>query len=186
METKKYYLQVDEELHGPFTYEEMLEFDMRDDTQVTDDLESGVWKTAVDFGFTHPITNGHSEMPTSAIVPTLEGAEFLFRYKVGDDIKGPRSARAMARLSLSPDTPVTEASLNGRWEKASDFDFDSLAELENSTSEKGLSNSFFIGLIILIAGIGVTALTYSNAQGGGTYIIAWGAILTGIIMMLRG
>jgi len=35
-------------------------------------------------------------------------------------------------------------------------------------------------------GILITALTYTMAIGGGTYIIAWGAILFGAIQFFKG
>jgi hypothetical protein len=35
-------------------------------------------------------------------------------------------------------------------------------------------------------GILVTALTYSAASGGGTYVVAWGAIIFGGVQFVRG
>lgn len=44
-----------------------------------------------------------------------------------------------------------------------------------------------VGALWCIGGIVVTALTYSAAsEGGGTYVVAWGAILFGGIQFLRG
>lgn len=42
------------------------------------------------------------------------------------------------------------------------------------------------GAVWCIGGIIVTAVTYSNASGGGTYVVAWGAILFGAIQFLKG
>jgi WD40 repeat protein len=42
------------------------------------------------------------------------------------------------------------------------------------------------GLAVLIVGIGITAATYSAARGGGSYVIAWGAILFGGIQVVIG
>jgi len=44
-----------------------------------------------------------------------------------------------------------------------------------------------VGALILVIGIGITAATYSAAsQSGGTYTIAYGAILVGVIKIVRG
>lgn len=42
------------------------------------------------------------------------------------------------------------------------------------------------GILWAVGGIVVTLATYSAASSGGTYIIAWGAILWGAIDFLRG
>ena len=42
------------------------------------------------------------------------------------------------------------------------------------------------GALWCIGGIIVTAITYSAASGGGTYVIAWGAILFGAIQFIKG
>jgi len=42
------------------------------------------------------------------------------------------------------------------------------------------------GALWCVGGIIVTAITYSAASGGGTYIVAWGAILFGAIQFLKG
>jgi len=43
-----------------------------------------------------------------------------------------------------------------------------------------------IGGLFCIGGIAVTALTYSAAAGGGTYVVTWGAILFGGFRFFRG
>lgn len=46
-----------------------------------------------------------------------------------------------------------------------------------------------IGAVFLVVGILITAVTYGNASastGGGTYIIAYGPIVFGIISIVRG
>jgi len=43
-----------------------------------------------------------------------------------------------------------------------------------------------VGIIALVIGVGVTAVSCVAASGGGTYIVAWGAILFGIVEILRG
>jgi hypothetical protein len=43
-----------------------------------------------------------------------------------------------------------------------------------------------IGLLWCIGGILVTAITYSMASGGGTYFVAWGAVVFGAFQAIRG
>ena len=45
----------------------------------------------------------------------------------------------------------------------------------------GLRN-IFLGLLVCVVGIAVTAATYSVARGGGAYVAAWGAVLLGAIL----
>lgn len=51
--------------------------------------------------------------------------------------------------------------------------------------QKEYGKHMFFGLLWLVGGIVVTVATYANAQGGGTYVVAWGAILYGGIQFLR-
>lgn len=48
------------------------------------------------------------------------------------------------------------------------------------------AKNMVIGGLWCLGGIIVTAATYSAAQGGGTYVVAWGAIAFGGIQFLRG
>lgn len=43
-----------------------------------------------------------------------------------------------------------------------------------------------IGLFLIVIGVIVTAVSYSAAAGGGRYVVAWGAILVGVIRLVRG
>jgi hypothetical protein len=43
-----------------------------------------------------------------------------------------------------------------------------------------------VGCVVCIIGIVVTLVTYGAASGGGTYVIAWGAILFGALQFLKG
>jgi hypothetical protein len=51
--------------------------------------------------------------------------------------------------------------------------------------EAGQKNMLF-GALWCIGGIIVTAVTYQAAIGGGSYVVAWGAILFGAIQFFRG
>jgi uncharacterized membrane protein len=44
-----------------------------------------------------------------------------------------------------------------------------------------------IGVLLLLVGIVITAATYGSASaGGGTYIIAYGPMIVGVIKIFRG
>lgn len=54
-------------------------------------------------------------------------------------------------------------------------------------SDKEQANhDMVVGALWCIGGGLVTALTYSVAQGGGTYLVCWGAIIFGGIQFLKG
>ena len=57
--------------------------------------------------------------------------------------------------------------------------------MRSAYRQAGMKNAG-IGMLWCVGGIIVTAVTYSAASGGGTYFVAWGAILFGAIQALRG
>lgn len=52
--------------------------------------------------------------------------------------------------------------------------------------DNGAVRDIIVGGLFFVIGIGVTAFTYFLAEGGGAYVVAWGAILFGFIQMVRG
>jgi hypothetical protein len=60
-----------------------------------------------------------------------------------------------------------------------------LRALKKAHRDAGTRN-VFVGAAWCVGGIVVTALTYQLASGGGTFVVAWGAILFGGIQFLRG
>lgn len=58
----------------------------------------------------------------------------------------------------------------------------------NSHQEAGKDGGgdLLIGAIFLIGGIIVTAVSYSDAKPGGTYVVTYGAIIYGIIKIFMG
>jgi|GEM_PF-4327022 len=53
----------------------------------------------------------------------------------------------------------------------------------------GMSNKAIMGLVIMIIGCAVTFFSYQAAASsstGGTYVVAWGAIIFGGLQFLRG
>jgi TonB family protein len=43
-----------------------------------------------------------------------------------------------------------------------------------------------VGALFFVGGLAITIVTFSAAEGGGSYVVAWGAILFGFIQMIRG
>jgi hypothetical protein len=57
------------------------------------------------------------------------------------------------------------------------------------SSSAGATRQMAIGLAWCIGGIAVTVATYAmaaNGPGGGTYVVAWGAIIFGMIRFFKG
>lgn len=58
-------------------------------------------------------------------------------------------------------------------------------EVKKIKKESGTKNMIY-GALWLVGGTVVTVVTYSAASGGGTYFVAWGAIVFGGIQFVRG
>ena len=52
----------------------------------------------------------------------------------------------------------------------------------------GSSRDVGIGLVMIVAGIGLTVVSYASAagKGGGTYFIYHGLVLCGVVQLFRG
>lgn len=61
-----------------------------------------------------------------------------------------------------------------------------LRKIRSEAIRKAGRKNMLYGALWCIGGIVVTAATYSAASDGGTYVIAWGAILFGAIQFIRG
>lgn len=179
---------MSDEARGPFSAKEMLQFDLPEGTPVTDDIENEKWKAVGDFDF-HKILRDENNKTKTIPTLMLRGTTFRFYFRQDDTEYGPGSAEQMLELELPPDTPVTEESLDGQWFEAGNFDFRSYIEEEHMAQQENHSVSrknIIAGAIWMIVGIAVTAYTYSKASGGGTYVIAWGAIVCGFIQLVKG
>ena len=111
-----------------------------------------------------------------------------FYVKMDGEICGPYSEEEMAHFDIPADTPVVADDPEGNWHTYEWFDFQSEAEIqaENVQSRDKAASDIFFGLLWCVGGIVVTLVTYNAASNGGTYIIAWGAILFGGIQFLKG
>ncbi len=43
-----------------------------------------------------------------------------------------------------------------------------------------------LGTILMVVGVGVTVATYTAAEAGGHYMLAWGPVVFGFISLMRG
>ena len=63
------------------------------------------------------------------------------------------------------------------------IDADAVARARRSRA----SGQLTLGVALLVVGVVITAVTYGSATGGGgTYIIAYGPIIVGVIKVIRG
>lgn len=61
-----------------------------------------------------------------------------------------------------------------------------LNELRDQQAKEAGQKNMMFGALWCIGGIVVTALTYSAASEGGSYVVAWGAIIFGAVQFFRG
>lgn len=61
-----------------------------------------------------------------------------------------------------------------------------LEEEINGAKKKQANKDMRNGALWCVGGIIVTAVTYSNASGGGTYVVTWGAIIFGAVQFFKG
>lgn len=58
--------------------------------------------------------------------------------------------------------------------------------MENDNRSAATGDIVF-GIILLVIGIGITAVTHDHAsREGGTYVVAYGPIVVGFIKLMRG
>ena len=60
------------------------------------------------------------------------------------------------------------------------------AQSELEAEEGGGSGSIVFGIILIIAGIGLTMASYSSASGGGSYTVWYGLVLYGGYLLIKG
>ncbi|MGE0328513.1 MAG: hypothetical protein AB7K71_09235 [Polyangiaceae bacterium] len=87
----------------------------------------------------------------------------------------------------TPQEEIVESLINQGVDEgeAEDFVEGVAAARINAIREAGKSN-MTKGALWCIGGLIVTAITYSAAAGGGTYVVTWGAIIFGAIQFFKG
>jgi len=63
---------------------------------------------------------------------------------------------------------------------------DEVTSLRSKASREAGQKNMLIGALWCGGGLVVTAITYSAAAGGGTYVVTWGAVIFGAIQFFRG
>jgi len=61
-----------------------------------------------------------------------------------------------------------------------------LAYLQQNARKDESQKLLAQGVVWLVGGIAVAAMTYSSPSSSGTYVIAWGAIIFGGVQLVRG
>ena len=56
----------------------------------------------------------------------------------------------------------------------------------NKEKKEASNKNMLYGALWCVGGILVTVLTYSAASNGGTYVVAWGAVIFGAIQFFKG
>jgi hypothetical protein len=83
-------------------------------------------------------------------------------------------AVGLARSSMEPSRP------RPAFDVPESFDYE-------ADRRAAKSKNIAIGLVLLVIGIIVTAVTYDSAsREGGTYIVAWGPMVFGAIRLFKG
>jgi len=70
------------------------------------------------------------------------------------------------------------------WDLA-DVVVDNLLARSEADNDQANRDMLF-GALWFIGGIVITAVTYSAASGGGTYVVTWGAIIFGAFQFIKG
>lgn len=107
--------------------------------------------------------------------------------KMNNEIYGPYSNEEMSSFDIPDNTPVA-TNPEGEWSTFQQYGFSGseAQDYDYAINENDGLKDILVGLLWCGGGIAVTALTYSNASDGGTFVVAWGAILFGGIQFLKG
>lgn len=93
--------------------------------------------------------------------------QLVHQQRAGDDV-----AEMLVQKGMDPDAAVTLV--------------DSLQQQIIDAKRSRAQKDMLWGGLWFFGGLIVTFVTYSNASGGGSYMVAWGAILFGGIQFFRG
>lgn len=190
---KQYWFLMEDQLLGPYSAKEMMEFELLDNTPVTDNIaDDDSWKTAEYFNFNASegdVRNSTKKGGTRmSYTLKMNDGVYQFYFKQGEKQRGPRTAKQMQKLNLDSVTQVTTPSLNGMWFSADNFDFTMLALQEDEVRairRRLALRNMGTGVIWLLSGLLVTVVSFAADFGGGG-VIAIGAILWGVFRILAG
>lgn len=95
-------------------------------------------------------------------------ANLLFEQKKSDE----ETKECLIKSGLTPED--------------ADYVINELNNYYKQEERKAGKKNMLYGALWCIGGIIVTVMTYQAAAGGGTYVVAWGAILYGGIQFIKG
>lgn len=95
---------------------------------------------------------------------------------------------AYLMVSEKKDAFETQKALieQGLDEESASIVVSNLEQQIKEAKKEGANEDIMYGALWCVGGLIVTAVTYSAASGGGTYVVAWGAILFGAIQFIKG
>jgi hypothetical protein len=114
-------------------------------------------------------------MTDTAEVTTEQAVEAIYRF-----------AAAQLQAGVAPATVRSNLVDKGLSEEAAGIVVGNLQQALTKAHQEAGQKDMLYGALWCIGGIAVTVGTYSAASGGGTYVIAWGAIVFGAIQFFRG
>jgi hypothetical protein len=122
------------------------------------------------------MTGAASDEETRRVVAALlsYANRLLNEGKTSDEVERELMAKGLDR---GPASAIVQRAV-------SDRNHQTFARDRASSGDAG--GNIALGAVICVVGILVTVVTYSAASGGGTYVVAWGAIVFGAIRIFKG
>lgn len=186
----RFFIQQNGNVLGPYKASELLKMDLSPETPVSQDPQSGIWSDVgtINFEAESYIEEAESffqENGECENSKTESGGEEMQRFV--NDIYN-YTTRRMVNNDVSAYEMYNDLiKTQGLSEEDAKVVVNNVSEeIRKQRNGKAEKNAIIGGIVALI-GLLVTIVTYSNASGsGGTYIVAWGAILYGGIQFFRG
>ena len=116
---------------------------------------------------------------------TLDAIKKSFENQMlkGEAIVRPESGGAAQSLRELLELPTPrEAGRNALTSEYTQADMDAMVRRNKSAGSANMA----VGAVMIIAGLGLTAATYSASSGGGRYVIFTGLIVFGFVRLIRG
>lgn len=107
------------------------------------------------------------------------------QQKVVDQIYG-FAANLMIKENKSAFATKKALIEQGLNEESANIVVSNLEQQIKSAKKSRANKDMLFGALWCVGGLIVTAVTYSSASGGGTYVVAWGAIIFGAIQFFKG
>jgi len=108
--------------------------------------------------------------------PTAEqNAEAVYAFaadQMHNGLTGPQVVEALVENGMEHETATAVV--------------EDLTRIKKRVSHEAGRKNMLVGALWCGGGLAVTAITYSAASGGGTYLVTWGAVIFGAIQFLRG